>query len=168
MKPDHDFVAPPIVPGTLVHWFEGHGTKPAPAVVVEVGERNLHLAVFVPSSINVLPQHEVYHVSDPASHDLERARNGCWDYIPDSLPAQLRGLRMLSERQDKINRELHDRLVALERDCHEGLPCNEGHVHHALGVGPRNDAEAPPPAEDSAEIPTKLSDVTEKPRKGKK
>lgn len=75
-----NFTQPPVTLGQIVLWRYDSTSKPSPAIVNQVGDRNLSLSIFTPDSSTPLLRNGVYHVSDPLGRREGNIDAGVWDY----------------------------------------------------------------------------------------
>lgn len=90
------FTMPKPELGQVVYFRRDNTSPPAAAVVTEIGERGLSLAILVPGAQNNYVRDGVHHITDPMLNHGERAKNGNWDFSPrdkaiDALLRELKG-----------------------------------------------------------------------------
>ncbi len=90
-----DFTMPEAELSQNVWWYHSKDSKPQPAMVVQVGDRALHLAVFIPGFSGSTTKNGVPHISDTRVKNNDG--RGFWDHTPrnkeiDKLRAELVGM----------------------------------------------------------------------------
>ena len=84
---------PKVEVGQVVNWWaygEDNGRPPVPAIVVAVGTRTVHLAVFSTMRKTVDIKDGVRHVKDPDAKRPEFVEVGAWSHT--SLEARLKDI----------------------------------------------------------------------------
>ena len=80
-----DFKRPKVKLGDRVCWHgdADEGSPPMMALVTEVGDNKITLAIIPPGSYNIQPMSGVPHADDPRVQKLLDKDAGCWQHITE-------------------------------------------------------------------------------------
>mgnify|MGYP007071567237 CR=1 FL=1 len=81
-----NFNSPPVKLTQTVLWFPDRTAnidQARSAIVTEVGDRAISVAILYPGVLEVYPHTGVRHRSDPDKAVIDEMGNGVWDYVDD-------------------------------------------------------------------------------------